>query len=116
MPSKSPKPFTSESAREAGKRSGEARRRKKEAAAKGWAEVYGVADIADLDPYAILRSIAGNPRASENARWQSAKFLAQAPEQTEEAPHRVSAQARPDYRPPDWDEVLRVARSVGAID
>jgi hypothetical protein len=29
---------------------------------------------------------------------------------------RSSAQVRPDYSPPTWDEVLAVARQAGAIE
>jgi hypothetical protein len=61
--------FDSERAREAARKSAEARRRKKS----------GEADAEGFDPIRTLQEIASNPKAPAHARVQASKLLAQAP-------------------------------------
>jgi hypothetical protein len=99
-------PFASpEEAREAAKKSAEARRLKRELA-----EVSG-----ELDPWEVLRGIAGDKKVPAYSRTQAAKALMAQPAPEAEAEWRSSVQVRPDYEPPTWREVLLVAKAAGAL-
>ena len=101
-------PFASpEEAREAAKKSAEKRRQNKleaEALATG-----------EVDPWEVLRSIAGDKKTPAYSRTQAAKALMAQPAPEAEQEWRSSVQVRPDFEPPGWQEVLLVAKAAGAF-
>jgi hypothetical protein len=69
----------------------------------------------EVDPWVVLRSIAGDKKVPAYSRTQAAKALMAQPAPEAEAEWRSSVQVRPDYEPPTWPEVLAVAKDAGAL-
>jgi hypothetical protein len=70
---------------------------------------------AEVDPWEVLREIAGNKKVPAYSRTQAAKALQANPAPAAEAEWRNSVQVRADFEPPTWEEIGAVARAAGAI-
>jgi hypothetical protein len=92
--------------RKLAQKSVEARRKKAASSGPGSGEV---------DPWDVLREIAGNKRVPAYSRTQAAKALQANPAPAAEAEWKSSVQVRADYEPPTWPEVLLVAKAAGAF-
>jgi hypothetical protein len=72
-------------------------------------------DLADL-PRSTLVELLKDPATAGYVRVRAAEALARLqPDDEASSAWRRSAQVRPDYGPPSWDEVLDVARAAGAV-
>ena len=100
--------------RELQKRAAESRKRNREAQQNAIHEAYADIPLEQLGPK-VLRELASNPKTPESVRAQAAKALIDVPDENDEGDWRASVQVRPDYTPPSWEQVLRVAKEAGAI-
>jgi hypothetical protein len=72
-------------------------------------------DLADL-PRSTLVELLKDPTTAGYVRVRAAEAVSRLqPDDEASREWRTSAQVRPDYRPPTWDEVLDVARAAGAV-
>jgi hypothetical protein len=103
--------FNSARAKDAARASWDKRR----ARAKEQEEADGPVDVSSL-PRNVLERLLKNPSTAPYVQVQAATALERmGPPEGEGEEWTRSVQVRPDYSPPTWDEVLKVAREAGAI-